>query len=48
MRGLIFFVLGAGMIEVGEFVESELAIALGGAEHVRFRASIGGQFGDWL
>src|SRR5207302_4068661 len=27
MRGLIFFVLGAGMIEVGKLVESQLAVA---------------------
>ncbi len=48
MRRLILFVLGAGMIEVCELVEGELAIAFGGAEQVRFRASVGGQIGDRL
>src|ERR1039458_387641 len=48
MRRLILFVLGPGMIEVGEFVEGELAIALRGAKHMCFRASVGGQIGDWL
>ncbi len=46
VRRLIFFMLGAGMIEVGEFVEGELAIALCRAKHVCLRASIGGEIGD--
>ncbi len=32
VRGLILFVLGAGVVEVGEFVESKFAVAFGGAE----------------
>ncbi len=31
MRGLIFLVLGAGVVEVGELVEGQLAVALGPA-----------------
>ena len=48
MRRLIFFVLGAGVIEVGEFVESKFAVAFGRAEQMRFRAAIGGQVGELL
>src|ERR1022692_3213021 len=32
VRGLVFFVLGAGVVEVGELVEGKFAVALGGAE----------------
>src|SRR5712691_9956692 len=48
MRRLIFFMLGAGMIEVGEFVEGKLAIALCRAKQVCFRAAVGGEIGERL
>src|SRR5580692_1768031 len=48
MRRLIFFMLGARVIQVGELVEGELAVALGGAKQVRFIASVGGQLGKLL
>src|ERR1700688_3013052 len=48
MCRLIFLMLGAGMIEVGEFVERELAVASCRAKHVCFRASIGGEIGERL
>src|SRR5258708_3111676 len=48
MRRLIFFMLGAGMIEVGEFVEGELAVAFSGTKHVLFGASAGGEVGERL
>src|SRR5580692_2443223 len=48
MRRLIFFMLGARVIQVGELVEGELAVALDGAKQVRFVASIGGQLGKLL
>ena len=41
--GLVFFMLGAGVIEVGELVEGELAIALRRTDQVGFRAAIGGK-----
>ncbi len=37
VRRLVFFMLRAGVVEVGEFVEREFAVALGGAQHMRFR-----------
>ena len=48
VRRLIFFVLGAGVIEVGELVESQLAIAFGGTNEVRFIAAVRGEFGQFL
>ena len=41
VRGLIFFVLRAGVVEIGQLVESEFAVALCRAEDVGFRAAIG-------
>ena len=46
VRGLIFFVLRARVVEVGELVESELAVALCGAEDVGFGAAVGRQLGQ--
>ena len=43
VRGLVFFVLGAGVIEVGELVERQLAIALGRTDEMGFVAAVGGQ-----
>lgn len=43
VRRLIFFMLGAGVIEVGELVEGELAIAFRRAKQMRFRAAVGSQ-----
>src|SRR5208337_1106450 len=48
MGRLILLVLGAGMIEVREFVERELAVAFCGADPGRFRATVGREFGDRL
>src|ERR1700678_151366 len=48
MRRVILFVLGTGVIEIGEFVEGQFAVALGRAEQTRFWASVGGQIGKWL
>ena len=42
MRRLIFFVFGAGVVEVGELVDGELAVAFGRPEQVRFGAAVGG------
>src|ERR1700751_322102 len=44
VRGLIFFVLGAGVVEVGELVESKLAVALRRAKQMGFGAAVGGKF----
>ena len=48
VRRLVFFVLGAGVVEVGELVEGQLAIAFGGAEQIGFIAAIRGQFAELL
>ena len=48
VRGLIFLVLGAGVVEVGELVEGQLAVAFGGTEQVGFVAAIGGLAGERL
>src|SRR5882672_1960056 len=48
VRGLVLFVLGAGVIEVGKLVESQLAIAFRGAEEMRLVAAIRGQFAEFL
>src|SRR5580700_5795096 len=48
MRWLIFFMLGARVIKVSELVEGEFAVALRGAEQMRFVASVGGQLGKLL
>ena len=48
VRGLVFFVLGAGVVEVGELVEGQLAIAFGGADEMGFVAAVRGQFGELL
>ena len=48
MCGLVFFVLGAGVIEVGEFIESQFAIAFGRAEQVSFVAAVRRQPGKLL
>ena len=42
MRRLIFFVFGAGVVEVGELVDHELAVALGRPEQMGFGAAVGG------
>ena len=48
VRGLVFFVLGAGVVEVGELVEGQLAIAFRRTEQVGFVAAVRGQFGELL
>ena len=40
MRRLVFFMLGAGVVEIGELIEGELAVALGRAKQMRFSASV--------
>src|SRR5271165_741928 len=39
MRGLVFFVLGARVVEVSEFVEGEFAVPFCGPEQVSFGSS---------
>ena len=41
VRRLVFFMLGARVIDVGQLVERQLAVALGSVDHVRFRATVG-------
>src|SRR5690349_20852426 len=48
VRGLVFLVLGAGVVEVGELVESELAIAFGVVQQVGVGAAVGGQLRQLL
>ena len=48
VRGLVFFVLCAGVVEVGELVKGQLAVAFGGTEKMGFVTAIGGQFGELL
>src|SRR6185437_415689 len=48
VRWLVLFVLGAGVIEVGELVESQLAVAFRGAEEMGVVAALGRQFGEFL
>ncbi len=48
VRGLVFFVLGAGVIEVGELVEGQLAVAFGRADQMSFVAAVRRQFGKLL
>jgi len=43
MRWLVFFVLGAGVVEVGELVEGKLAVTFGIAEEMLFRAAVDGE-----
>src|SRR5882762_8985914 len=42
VRWLVFLVLGAGVVEVGELVEGELAVAFGVAEQMLFGTAV-----DW-
>ena len=46
MRRLVFLVLRARVIDVGELVEGQLAVAFGRADDVRFRAAIRRQAGS--
>src|SRR4029077_16363189 len=46
MRRLVFFMFRARVVEVGELVESDLAVASSGAEEVCFVAAIRWQFGE--
>ena len=48
MRRLVLFVFRAGVVEVGELVESQLAIAFGRTEQVGFVAAVRGQLGEFL
>ena len=48
VRRLIFFMLGARMIKVGELIESKLAIAFRRAEQMSFVAAVRGQLGKLL
>ena len=48
MRRLVLFVLRAGVVEVGQLVEGQLAIAFGRAEQMGFVAAVRGQFGQLL
>ncbi len=43
VRGLVFLMLRARVIEIGKLVERQPAIALGRAEQMSFRAAIGWQ-----
>src|SRR5690242_15060121 len=43
MSRLVFFVAGSGVVEIGELIEGELAVALGRPEQVGFRSAVGGQ-----
>ena len=43
MRGLIFFVLRPGVVEIGEFVECQLAVALGRANQMLLGAAVEGK-----
>src|SRR5271169_1262541 len=40
VRGLVFLMLSARVIHVGEFVEGELAVAFGGVDDVGLRSSV--------
>src|SRR5664279_1218921 len=40
VRRLVFFMLRAGVIHVGQLVEGELAVALGGADNARLRSAV--------
>ena len=48
VRRLVLFVLRAGVVEVGQLVEGQLAVAFGGAEQMGFVAAVGGQFSKFL
>ena len=48
VRGLIFFMLRARVVEIGQFVESEFAVALCRPKDVGFRAAIRRQLGQLL
>src|SRR5581483_5955835 len=48
MRRLIFLVLGAGVIEVSQFVEGQLAVTFKWTEKVGLIAAVGGQFRQFL
>src|SRR5207237_4692077 len=48
VRGLVFFMPGAGMIEVGKFVECKFAIALKWTDQMSFRATVSGQLSQPL
>src|SRR6185295_7033307 len=43
MSGLVFFMFGAGVVEVGELVEGKFAIAFGGTDETRFFATVRGK-----
>ena len=44
--GLVFFVFGTGIIDVGKLVKRELAVSLGGIDHVCFRSTVWRQLGE--
>ena len=48
MRGLIFLMLGAGMIKICQLVKCKLAIAFGIAEQMCFVAAISGKYRQFL
>ena len=39
--GLVFFVLRARVIQIGQLIEGEFAIAFGGADDLRLRTAVG-------
>src|SRR5579862_715443 len=40
VRRLVLFMLGAGVVKVGELVEGQLAVAFGGTDEIGFSATI--------
>ena len=48
MRRLVFFVLCAGVIKIGELVERQLAVAFGGTEQMGFGTAVRGKIGELL
>jgi hypothetical protein len=46
MCRLVFLMLGAGVVEIGQLVESKLSVALRRTEQVSFVAAIGAQVGQ--
>src|SRR6266853_4338369 len=46
MSGLVLFMLGAGVVEVGELVESQFAVAFGRTDQASAVAALRGQFAE--
>ena len=48
MRGLVFFMLGAGVVEIGQLVEGQFTVAFHWADQVSFISAVGWKIGQFF